>query len=55
VTAAKKCLTQASSSESASVTSVAIPDERALFIQATGGYNWGRMFGLSSEAVQARQ
>jgi hypothetical protein len=53
--AAKKYLTQASSSGSISATFPAIPDERALFIPATGSYNRGRVFGLGSEIVRARQ
>jgi hypothetical protein len=53
--AAKESFTQASSSGSVSATSPAVADERALIIQAAGGYNRGRVFGLGSEAVRARE
>jgi hypothetical protein len=49
--AAKERLSQASSSESASVTSPVVADERALFIQVAGGNNRSRVFGLRSEVV----
>jgi hypothetical protein len=55
VTAAKESFTQASSSGSVSATSLAVTDAWALFIQVADGYNRGRVFGLGSEAVRAKE
>jgi hypothetical protein len=53
--AAKESFTPVSSSGSVSATYPAVADKRVLFIQAVGGYNGVRVFGLGSEAVGARE
>jgi hypothetical protein len=55
VTAAHERFTQCSSSGSVSATSPSVLDERALLIDAAGGFNRGRVFGMGSEAVRARE
>jgi hypothetical protein len=55
MTVARESITQASSSGSVSATSNAVTNERALIIQAASSYNQGRVFGLGSKAVVARE